>query len=255
MIISVVNFYQSDHIEKQIQGIPDAITIAIVDNSENTEEWSALNKLSETRENIILTRSCGNVGYGAGHNQNFRIAKQKRVAILIVCPDIRFAPEFFDRFQKQHDDNLCSMFVTKNSNEKILYAHLRLKSTYETEYVTMYDETCPNSYLAGSCFFLGAGVVQNLDVLFDEDLFLYWEEYIVARKLRKLGYNLVTTNLSVTRLDNSRTISINSHKNLAKSFAILMTKFPDLRNLNGACYVIKHYFIYIILKVRNGVKP
>ena len=172
---------------------------------------------------------------------------------MVACPDVLFEKDFFDNFIAQKNENMCCMFITKKPCGERRYAHLRLRSNYETDYILSYSSKYKNSYLAGSCFFLGSRVVEKLDLPFDEDIFLYWEEYVLASRLRKLGYPLITNSLSIIRSDNSFATSINSHKFMAKSFVVLMAKFPELRNVRGITYILKRITYYLLLTLRHRI--
>ncbi len=91
----VVNFNEAETTERlirQIEGFSCLKRIIVVDNASSDDSWEYLQSFSS--EKIILLRAGKNGGYGAGNNLGIRYAeKEGATHVLIANPDVRFGED------------------------------------------------------------------------------------------------------------------------------------------------------------------
>lgn len=183
-----------DILENCIKSIDKKVKIIIVENSDDLD----FKKFIETKyDNISVVLAKKNLGYGAGNNLGFRNIKTRYG--LISNPDIIYEKNFFDKITSYLNDKIYfsiigvsyiedennlpyGSFDNKKNNE------LKLKG-YNSNYLKEVD------WVVGCSLLLDT---KNLDIndLFDEKIFLYFEEIDLCRRV-KLKNGIVFNSLTL----------------------------------------------------------
>lgn len=157
---------------------------------------------------LVLIRINTNLGFAAGNNVGIRYALRKKFPyLLILNNDTVVTPDFLDKLISFAWENLDSQLIgprildySDGSNWQWPVKHpltfavvlialtplgrlLRNSSLYKN---CFYRGNIPHQVYAvpGSCMLFKRETLERVG-LFDEKTFLYWEEFIMAEKLRK----------------------------------------------------------------------
>lgn len=189
----------------------------LIDNSVPSVDRLFVEKLVEnhyfganhSQHKVIIKSPGKNVGYGAGHNLAIRSHCFKYH--LILNPDVYLKPNalltFHEYTETRNDVVLVSPKVLhKNGSVQYLLrrdptpldaflrflaiffpsiAELRRYKRYECRDVNM-SESQEGYILSGCCMWCRTDALKKVGC-FDERFFLYWEDYDLSRKLRRIG--------------------------------------------------------------------
>lgn len=180
--------------------------IIIVDNSENQKIKSSLTKFRHLK--YIYSKK--NVGYGAGINIGVRQAKGDYV--LVLNPDTVFKENIIDRLYSKIKTSKKIGIVAPllvSTNGKILEQGAKeltpLKAIFKLSFIDKIWRNNPLSKeywvnkwgnnlkqvdnVPGSAFLIGKKLFEELGG-FDENFFLYFEEFDFCKRVRELGYKI-----------------------------------------------------------------
>ena len=171
----------------------DDLEVIVVDNSPDSEPM-----FGELRERygdgIRLVHNTHNGGYGQGNNVGIRLAEAP--LLLIMNPDVRLASPFFRRAVEAFEkDPLLCMYGAKQMQTPTMVSRSSFICSYMMNgYVRTFMEAFCNRldwYLprhccfSGSCFFVNKKKFESVG-LFDEDVFMYGEEYDIHCLMMRL---------------------------------------------------------------------
>ena len=186
-----------------------------------------------------MIQSEKNNGYGAGNNIGARYLANNNVDYIVISnPDIVF---------KEKDIvNLCTSFNQENvavvaptinehgtlnrgwkfkgpiwdafSNINFVGRFFKKKQLYPQEY---YKGQFSKVDITSGCFFIIRKDVFEKIGFFDESLFLYYEENVIAKMIQKIGMDIIVRN-DVTIIHN-HSISINKSYDKIRKFKTLAT--------------------------------
>ncbi len=219
-------------------------SIVIVDNCSTDDSVSRLQALAGGKVHVITTEKNG--GYGYGNNQGIRYAHGTLHAshVLIANPDVKVTEECIqamkDSFLKISRLGIAAA-VTKDGAGKVALSSWRingllgdlldtglitrrifaswlndrpeLKADSEKERYVYVDAVLGSLFMADMNALMECG-------LYDEEVFLYYEEKILGFQLKKKGYGtILLLNQSYIHL---HSVSINKNvKSILKKQAIL----------------------------------
>lgn len=194
------------------QQISSEDRIYIVDNDSPDESLSILSEeyLSDGMVTVIDSKKNG--GFSYGNNVGFKKAIEDGCdEILCTNNDIEFLPNCIDFLRKALSNNSDVAVVgpkvytregdIQDCNKTKLTAFRFLMSFKPLYYFDIfganrryrlksykYDKEIKfDGMVSGCCFLIKASVLKNVDFL-DEGVFLYYEEDILAAKLKRTGY-------------------------------------------------------------------
>lgn len=214
--------------------------IVIVDNCSTDNSYAEIENILD--EKIILLKNDSNKGYGSGINlgSKYLIDKYNVSNIIVSNTDIIIDSEddLVNMVGYLKDDvALVGPNVLENGcvnrgwripsvwndvllNIPIIHRKIRKKLLFYKD--SCYDfETTVVEALSGCFFMISSDALQQID-FFDENIFLYYEENILAVKLKKAGFkSIIDNNVSVIHnhsvtVDNSLN-RIKKYKELKKS--------------------------------------
>ncbi|HLE48702.1 MAG TPA: glycosyltransferase [Patescibacteria group bacterium] len=222
------------------------VEVVVVDNGKSKNLKKGLRKISP---DIKYIRNVKNTGYGGGNNLGIKNSNGKFV--LILNPDARI--------DRENADKLLA-FMLKNKKSAVAAPRLFSDEELETPTVHGYSELTPLKGIFALSFInkvfpnnkvaqqfyrplqnssrgikvdavQGSVVMVNKELFleaggFDEKMFLYFEEYDLGKRLKKLGYSEHVVNESVAY----------HQENSSES------KTPDKIFQNSRFYYFKKYF-------------
>lgn len=226
--------------------------IVIVDNASTDDSWKKLEALRS--EKIHVLRSEKNGGYGAGNNLGVRYAAEQNEAdhILVANPDVKFSEECVKALSgvlSRHED--LAVVTAKMEDQtygelnngwkihgfwgellamgpvsmRLFKKWLNYPEQYFKEKKAVYVDAVHGSMLMvdGKKFLEAGG--------YDEGIFLYQEETVLAKRMKNCGYRTVLLLNQHYRHEHSVSIK--------KSFKGQIDR-QKLRN-TSVLYYMKHY--------------
>lgn len=219
-----------------VKGYKIIDSIIIVDNASTNNDYENLKMVSNER--IIIIQNKINKGYSFGINTGLKYLKEKysNCNVIVSNSDIIIKEE---SHLKKLIDNLNNYgvvapiinehgninrgwkiptpFVDIMLNIPFIYKPLRTKLLLYKD--NHYDQSLVNVEVISGCFFLS-----RLDVLesinyFDENVFLYYEENILASKLKK--NNIKTAVDTSVEVIHNHSVTIDKNINRYKKYKIL----------------------------------
>ncbi|MDB3888029.1 glycosyltransferase [Candidatus Pelagibacter sp.] len=176
-----------------LRSIDSEIKVLIVENSEN---FKHKNLILSKFNNVEILCTGKNLGYGAGNNYGINSAKTDY--ILILNPDVICDKDFFSNIrdlifntkdfsiigcQYSYDDIFmpAGFFNKKKNNEFVKdFRNNNIKSLSKVEWVT------------GCSMLLDLKKFETKNI-FDQDFFLYFEEFDLCKSIIKAGKNIFTS--------------------------------------------------------------
>ena len=239
----VVNYNDYENTIKFIDSIKNyniIYKIVIVDNCSTDNSYNNLKKIISDK--IILLKNTLNKGYGSGINlgSKYLISNYEIDNIIVSNTDIIINSEkdIKKMISYLHDDvALVGPNVLENGgvnrgwkiptvwddvllNIPIIHRKLRKKLLFYNE--SKYNNSSTDVEALSGCFFiLRSDALQKID-FYDENMFLYYEENVIATKLKMNNYrSLIVNDVNVIHnhsvtIDNSMN-RIKKYKELKKS--------------------------------------
>ena len=145
--------------------------IIIVDNNSEDKTVSIINNI---RKKYKLIKNMQNFGYGKGVNIGMTAVKSKYC--LIVNPDLIFEKQFFTKLLNGIERNVDFGLIAP-----------RLSKPFQDRSVRQKDKT--TAFISGACFLIDCSILKNK--IFDEKIFLFYEDNILSDRLINLGHKLI----------------------------------------------------------------
>lgn len=194
--VILVNYNSDDLINMQIKSLENYATeIIVVDNSSNVDI-----RVKPRFSKISILAGHGNIGYGQGNNLGVRAASNEM--ILILNPDAAVDVETIPKIKDIDVDNcIVGAFDTKKAGFCDLisvdgffkYKRVFYKKSYAIGEVAV-------NYVSG-CFMLISK--NNFERIggFDENIFLYGEDWDLCLRAQHLGIqSVINTDLKISHL-------------------------------------------------------
>ena len=238
----------------EIGGYQALDRIVIVDNASTDDSWDVLQTLKTKYAHVDLLRSENNGGYGAGNNLGVRHAVNVNEAdyVLIANPDVKFSETCVKRLAgvlSRHEELAVAtalmedqtygemkngwkvhgfwgeLFAMGPISRRLLKKQLNYPEKYFEGKKAVYVDAVHGSMLMvdGKKFLEAGG--------YDEGIFLYQEEAVLASRLKNRGYKSLLVLDQKYRHEHSVSIK--------KSFKGQMDR-QKLRNAS-VLYYMKHY--------------
>ena len=234
--IIILNYNSKDDTIRYVNEIKNyeiLNTIIIVDNnSTNLNEFEDLEKLKD--DNIFVIKSDKNGGYSYGNNFGLRFLeslKENYDYVVISNPDVEVKKEAFEKcfeeLEKNENVAVCApMMIDKNgvhirrSSWKIRKPKIDMINSTRLTEILFYKWFRKGEYsedefknfklkvecVSGAFFAIKYNIFKQIGY-FDENVFLFYEEDILASKLQKLGYIEISLNDINFKHFESKTIS------------------------------------------------
>jgi GT2 family glycosyltransferase len=225
--------------------IGDCLDVIIVDNS-SKNVGDVFEKIKEIYKNRVqLIRNERNGGYGQGNNLGIACAKSD--IVLIMNPDVRLVAPIFKRainlFENDEAITMLGMKQMISSNKKgvsydidpnkSLFFQIVLRRL--ANWLNLYNGNI--MFFSGACFFLRKKPFQEIG-MFDENIFLYGEEYDLFCRYKKYipnSKNVYIPNMVYLHLIDKRIETIEHIRKMHQSMLYVFSKY----GLNENGYIRK----------------
>lgn len=211
MIILNYNSFE-DTLKLVLSLVHSNLNLVIVDNDSRDNSYAQLNHSLKEFENVHIIKNNANKGYSNGNNigMKYAIEKLHPKYFLITNPDIEIDTKFVEKMESylNTDSQLAAVTgVMKSLNGEIFSSSIawKLPKGFDDIFLSsgllgkLYNPVSYTSYnvlskknnihyvdcIPGSCFMIKVNVMEQIG-FFDENVFLYCEERILAKKIKDI---------------------------------------------------------------------
>ncbi len=192
LTVVIVTYKTNEQILDQcIKSILGKAKILVVENSTNQEFKLSYEEKYPNLE-VVLTGS--NLGYGAGNNKGISLVKTKYV--LISNPDVIYEDDFFSNLKKYIDENIEFDIIgpVYRSNDYASHGYFDdLKNNNDEKNTLNNQNLIKTHWIVGCTMFINLKKFENKK-LFDENFFLFFEEFDLCRRVLKKGGKIYASN-------------------------------------------------------------
>ena len=260
---------------KQQQNVEQEIVV--VDNSSREDDRKAVETLCREQGCIFIANN-KNKGYNAGNNVGLRHAAEKGYEYaLIANPDMEFPQADYlyallAKMQEEEDIVVCGSDIMgtdgihqspmcKDGNWKSSFGWIKeilgkKKTSDAYGFIDNHKESHYCHKVSGCCFMIRMSFLKDIE-FFDEKVFLYCEEAILARQVEladKKMYYLSTAQAIHRHIKNEKGDPVRRFKTWGKSRCYFIDKYSNdhwlgkqIAKLSMKTYVAA-FFIYCKLK-------
>lgn len=229
--------------------------IIVVDNNSSDNSFKELSKIKNYK--VTLIRSDINGGYGYGNNLGIKysISKYKKCNIIISNPDVIVS---YDTIKSLLDtlnssDSIAAVGPRINTNG-IIEKAWKLTNGFQEMLLSFpflgtklkdsiigykkYKAGLNKVDVVSGCFFVIKSDVLEKINYYDENIFLYYEENVLCKKIKNLNMDVIFDNAS--EVIHSHSISINKNCSTLNKFKILKeSQMYYLNHYTNASFVEK----------------
>ena len=192
LTVVIVTYKTNEQILDQcIKSILGKAKILVAENSTNQEFKLSYEEKYPSLE-VVLTGS--NLGYGAGNNKGISLVKTKYV--LISNPDVIYEDDFFSNLKKYIDENIEFDIIgpVYRSNDYASHGYFDdLKNNNDEKNTLNNQNLIKTHWIVGCTMFINLKKFENKK-LFDENFFLFFEEFDLCRRVLKKGGKIYASN-------------------------------------------------------------
>ena len=241
-IYMIINYNDYDTTKELVDSIHKYKCIdklLVIDNCSSNNSFEKLKNLKYTIKNIIILKTDNNNGYSSAINFGIKyiLDKYKDAKVAISNPDIIVSSEddlkiLFERLDNKNVGVLAPSTVEDNKlnrgwklptiyqdileNIILLNRFFKKRKLYKDSHYN--KDINKVDVVAGSIFFVKASTINKIGFL-DENVFLYYEENILSKKILKEGLDIVICNDIV--FIHNHSVSINKSVSRLKKYKIL----------------------------------
>lgn len=266
LIVNYNDFENTNKLVDNIKNYKCIDNIVIVDNNSKDEEKELLKKITD----VDIIYSNENKGYSSAINEGskYLINKFGHCYIIVSNADIIINSENdIKELINTFDFNtaIVSPLINEHgilnkgwklpkpyheilSNLPVVHKFVRKKLEYNLDYKINEVDV-----VSGCFFIIDSNILKEINYL-DENVFLYYEENILSKKIKKLNKKIVI-NKDVTIIHN-HSVTIDKNINKIKKYKILkQSQFYFNKNYNDANILelillkITYYITYVILYI------
>lgn len=180
--------------------------IYLVDNCSPNGSYNILKETFDGNDNVITIKSNSNLGYAKGNNLGIESALEDNCEVLLITNnDIIYHEKTIDVLYKEMkardafitapkvfelDGSIQrSIKFTHPSYEQYLFEETSFSKLHKQLNFKPNSETCQVYWVAGCCFMVDSKKFSRIG-FFDNNTFLFYEEYILAKKAERYKYEL-----------------------------------------------------------------
>ena len=219
----------------KIKGYRSLSEIVIVDNCSTDSSYNNLKRME--KKNITVLRTDENKGYAYGNNVGIKYLEDRVDYIIISNPDIIVEESVIIKLRDDLDNNdditVIAPLINQNGKKirgwrlprvidevglNLNYFHkfVENKLNYDEK---KYDKELTRVDVLYGCFFMIRRDILNLVGNFDESTFLFYEENILASKLKRINKREYVDN--EVEIIHNESITINKTIQSIKKYKIL----------------------------------
>lgn len=213
LIVNCNDYKSTKHLIDNIKNYKCIDEILVVDSASKESEKELLNKINIKKVNILFLEE--NLGYSHAINEGARylIKKYKKCNFVISNSDIVIFDEndLLKLFDALNQDTVglvgpqimelgsfskgCKLpSPLKDSFFNVVSRKFTLKDKALLYKDELYDATYTSVDVINTCFFLISSQLLEKINYMDENVFLYYEDYILGKKIKDIGKLLVVVN-------------------------------------------------------------
>ena len=241
-IYMIINYNDYDTTKELVDSIHKYKCIdklLVIDNCSSNNSFEKLKNLKYTIKNIIILKTDNNNGYSSAINFGIKyiLDKYKDAKVAISNPDIIVSSEddlkiLFERLDNKNVGVLAPSTVEDNKlnrgwklptiyqdileNIILLNRFFKKRKLYKDSHYN--KDINKVDVVAGSIFFVKASTINKIGFL-DENVFLYYEENILSKKILKERLDVVICNDIV--FIHNHSVSINKSVSRLNKYKIL----------------------------------
>ena len=233
--------------------IGEELEVIVVDNKSD-DIVILKNILLDEFPQVLLIENTKNGGYGQGNNVGIRHSSAP--IIMIMNPDVRLFKPIFNHVLQHYENNpklsmlgICQYESIEKKGNSFLPLEHYLFSLVRYIYYKKTDTFNPNYLMiSGACFFIRKSHFEKIG-LFDENIFMYGEEYDINIRLREAGYTIIFDNsIGYIHPVHERVGSMKSEEIGYQSFLYTRRKYG--KNIRKE---LIHTIIYFyLMRIRSG---
>ena len=203
-----------DILEKCLSSIDNNIKILLIENS---DKFINENQIKNNYKNVSIFCTGSNLGYGGGNN--FGLNKVATKYALILNPDIICDKGYFNNLKKYINSDVNFNIIGSQYSDNETYApagffdnNLKLKdATFDSE-LSLYKI----DWVVGCSMLINLEKFNNKSI-FDENFFLFFEEFDLCKSLKKENKNIFSSSkLIVNHLGYKSSTVIKNEEELLK---------------------------------------
>ncbi len=206
LTVIIVTFKTDIRILKNcLNSIDKTTKILIVENSES---FFHKKEIKEKFDNVEIVCTGSNLGMGAGNN--FGFLKSKTDYALVLNPDIVCNNNFFTNIKKYLGDYDDYAIIGCQYLDNSIYKPAGYFSKQKNKNVSFENELTKVEWVVGCSMLFNLKKFKNKNI-FDENFFLFFEEFDLCRRLINQGHNVLSSNkLIVEHLGFKSSFALNS---------------------------------------------
>jgi GT2 family glycosyltransferase len=249
-ITIVILTYQTDReiLYNCLNSIDKEVKIKIIENS---NEFKNRDEFLKKFSNLSIDCTGKNLGFGRGNNFGFK--KVSTEYVLALSPDTICDKNFFDNLKIYLDNNFDFSILGVNFYKDDIKksGHLSYGYFKKNKIEKTYNET-----LLEVDWIIGCAMIINLNkfndkVVFDENIFIYFEDFDLCLSIKKKGLKVFSSKiLFIKHIGNSSSTFINPElKNNANKFRNWhwrWSQFYFYKKNYGYLYAYKKCFFKLI---------
>lgn len=264
----IINYNDFETTQKLIDNVKTYNSIdkiVIVDNCSTDDSYNILKKIENDKINIIKTDKNKGYAYGLNYGAKYLINELKDVIIIFSNSDIIIKKEedliaLKDNIngeikvvgpviEEHHSYNRgwksTTPFIETLCNLPVIYKHFKKKYlNYKDDY---YNSAISFVDVISGCFFLVDGQTLQKINYFDENTFLYYEEFILSSKIKKINKKIIVNNK--VHIIHNHSISIDKSVNRINKYKILKESQRYYVENYLKANKLQLFFLYITNKI------
>ena len=206
LTVVIVTYKTNDQIlDECIQSILGKAKILVIENSDNKDFKI---KYEKKYPNLEVFLSGSNLGYGAGNNKGINLVNTRYV--LISNPDVIYESDFFSNLKTYIEKNMDFSIIGPIYRSKDYASHgffddLKIKNSNNNTAIN--QNLIETHWIVGCTMFIDLNKFNNKN-LFDENFFLFFEEFDLCRRVLNNGGKIfVSKNLFVKHLGHKGSVA------------------------------------------------
>lgn len=191
-IIIVTYQTKLEILEQCLDTIQSGIKVIIIENSKKFENKSYITK---KYQNIKIKIYCSgkNIGYGGGNNLG--LIKTKTKFALITNPDVNFSNNFFKKITKYIDNKIDFSLIGVQYKDNSVwdtagYFDKKIRVINFKNYNKINLQKV--DWIIGCCMLINLKKFK-IKKVFDENYFLYYEEFDICQKLKRMNQKVYSS--------------------------------------------------------------
>ena len=171
-----------------LKSIDSNVKVMIVENSKTFDNSK---DIQDNFSNVKIITTGSNLGMGAGNNFGMQNVKTKYV--LILNPDIICDKNFFINVNKYLDESIDYAVIGCQYYNNDIYKPAGFFLNNKNNTISFKNELTPVDWIVGCSMLLNMNKFKD-NKIFDENYFLFFEEFDLCRRLIKDKFKIYSSN-------------------------------------------------------------